>query len=185
MKYVDGSWLQSTFQSTTGLEVDASGETYTPRAARRASRVSWQVLSEELGDGNLDKEHCKIFENLIDNIALPPGTRTGSSKDTGTGAVGGGSRYKRTPKADEHEFLRWNASLGESGAIENAQPFVAAMLQLAMSISPNEFLPEILGFNVSERKQSGGEGSLSIIDADASSLGPPLSSPTKACLCIS
>jgi hypothetical protein len=85
--------------------------------------VSWQVLSEELGDGDIQKEHCAVYERLMDSLA-----------------------GKRTPKADDDDFTDWNR--GAEGEIVNKQPYVAAMLQLAMSISPNEFLPEILGFNV-------------------------------------
>lgn len=125
VKYVDGSWVQTAFQSTTGLDIDQTRAPYTAHAARRAARVSWQVLSEELGDGDLAKEHCAVYENLMDSLA--------------------GSR---TSKADEEDFYEWNKSL-TNGELPNKQPYVAAMLQLAMSISPNEFLPEMLGFNVS------------------------------------
>lgn len=124
VKYVDGSWLQSTFQSTSGLEVVVAGQTYSVKSARRASRVSWQVLSEELGDGDLHKEHCAVYERLMDSL-----------------------QGEDTPRADDETFVDWNRN--ENGEIPNKQPYVAAMLQLAMSTSPNEFLPEILGFNVS------------------------------------
>jgi hypothetical protein len=83
---------------------------------------------QELGDGDIEKEHCAVYERLMDALAGEP-----------------------TPRADDDDFEAWNVALGDGVDLPNKQCWVAAMLQLGMAISPNEFLPEILGFNVASR----------------------------------
>ena len=115
VKYVDGSWVHGTFRSTT------------PQDQRRAARTSWQVLSEELGDGDIERSHVAAYEGLMNKLA----------DEEGSGPA---------PKGFEDEFVRWLEIEGEQ---PNKQPWIAALLQLTVTISPEEFLPEILGFNLS------------------------------------
>jgi hypothetical protein len=140
VKYVDGAWLQGTLRSTTGL---ASATLDAVNAVRgqpstsatkledlepdwRAARVSWQVLSEELGDGDLDRCHVDAYQRLMDGFV-----------------------DACAPRGHHVDFLSWLADNVELEDQPNKQPCVAALLQLTTSAAPGEFLPEILGFNLS------------------------------------
>ena len=119
VKYVDGSWVQSVLRSTTGIAAAADDA----EAQWSAARVSWQVLSEELGDGDLERAHVAAYERLMDSLAGLP-----------------------TPRGHELAFLDWLADA--QGRQPNPQQFVAAVLQLAVCSDPSA-LPELLGFNLS------------------------------------
>ncbi|KAJ6781992.1 hypothetical protein PWT90_01279 [Aphanocladium album] len=108
VKFVDGAWLGHVHKITT------------PFALRSVTKHVWQVLSEELGDGDPDKHHVNLYRRLLKSV--------GSSLPSGHSA----------------EFI--HASEWERG--ENHGIWEAAVCQLAISLFPNEFLPEILGFNM-------------------------------------
>lgn len=106
VKYVDGAWLGHIHKITT------------PFASRRVSKAAWQVLSEELGDGDLNKNHVHIYRELMKEIGagLPEGDTVGFTH----------------PRHQLNEPHIWKAAVG----------------QLLISLFPHEFLPEILGFNM-------------------------------------
>ncbi|KAF7854666.1 hypothetical protein EAF04_010235 [Stromatinia cepivora] len=106
VKYVDGAWLGHIHKVTT------------PFALRRTTKDTWQVLSEELGDGELDKNHVYIYRELMREIdpSLPDG--------------------------DNPDFIHSRHQLN------NPNVWKAAISQLLISLFPHEFLPEILGFNM-------------------------------------
>lgn len=106
VKYVDGAWLGHIHKITT------------PFASRRVSKAAWQVLSEELGDGDLSKNHVYIYRELMKEIGagLPEGDTVGFIH----------------PRHQLNEPHIWKAAVG----------------QLLISLFPHEFLPEILGFNM-------------------------------------
>ncbi|KAK6339763.1 hypothetical protein TWF718_009157 [Orbilia javanica] len=108
VKYVDGAWLGHIHKITT------------PFALRRITKNAWQVLSEELGDGDVEKNHVYIYRRLIESICPD------------------------LPAGDSIDFIhpRHNLHLSEPG------PWKAAVAQLLISLFPHEFLPEILGFNM-------------------------------------
>jgi len=56
VKYVDGAWVGHLHKATT-LARD-----------RSATSVAWQVMSEELGDGTLSKNHVHLIEQLMSEI---------------------------------------------------------------------------------------------------------------------
>ncbi|KAI5809317.1 ATPase-like protein [Pyronema omphalodes] len=103
VKYVDGSWLGGIHRVTTRKE------------DRRWTKIAWQILSEELGDGDLEKNHVRVYEKLIETM-------------------GGGY------KGDEKEFV--------GAGHRDARIWTAAVAQLAISLESEEFLPEVLGFNM-------------------------------------
>lgn len=105
-KYVDGAWLGHINKITT------------PFALRRATKIAWQVLSEELGDGDVRKNHVYVFAELM--------------KEIGSGL----------PRGDTKDFIHPRHSLNEAAV------WKAAVAQLLISLFPHEFLPEILGFNL-------------------------------------
>ena len=75
-------------------------------------------MSEELGDGDLHKNHVHVYRELM--------------KDIGFGI----------PEADTIDFIHPQHQLNETCV------WKAAVAQLLISLFPHEFLPEILGFNL-------------------------------------
>jgi hypothetical protein len=106
VKYVDGAWLGHIHKITT------------PFNLRRTTKDTWQILSEELGDGDLDKNHVYIYRELMREI------------DSGL------------PDGDSADFIHPRHQLNEPHI------WKAAIGQLLISLFPHEFLPEILGFNM-------------------------------------
>ncbi|KJZ75429.1 hypothetical protein HIM_05125 [Hirsutella minnesotensis 3608] len=108
VKFLDGAWLGHIHKITT------------PFAFRSVTRLAWQILSEELGDGDPDKHHVNLYCKLLESIGCP------------------------LPNGHSADFI--NACEWERD--ENRGAWRAAVGQLAISLFPNEFLPEILGFNL-------------------------------------
>jgi Iron-containing redox enzyme len=106
VKYVDGAWLGHIHKITT------------PFALRRVTKDAWQVMSEELGDGDPHKNHVHVYRELM--------------KDIGSGL----------PEADTVDFIHSQHQLNEKCV------WKAAIAQLLISLFPHDFLPEILGFNL-------------------------------------
>jgi len=106
VKYVDGAWLGHI------------GKVTTPFALRKTMKGAWQILSEELGDGDLEKNHVHVYHRLLDSIA--PGFPTAEMLEFG---------HKRH-------------------GLDSLAVWKAAVAQLLISLFPVDFLPEILGFNL-------------------------------------
>jgi hypothetical protein len=106
VKYVDGAWLGHINKIST------------PFMYRNITKNAWQVMSEELGDGDLAKNHVHVYRDLMDDInaGLPP--------------------------ADSEDFIHPRHGLTETRC------WKAAMAQLLISLFPHDFLPEALGFNM-------------------------------------
>lgn len=106
VKYVDGAWLGHVNKITT------------PFPLRQTTKDAWQVLSEELGDGDLDKNHVQVYRELMKDIA------------------------PELPAGDTKEFIHPHYGLNEPSV------WRATITQLLISLFPHGFLPEILGFNM-------------------------------------
>jgi len=106
VKFVDGAWLGHINKITT------------PFALRRTSKNAWQVLSEELGDGDPNKNHVYIYRELMKEIEPD------------------------LPEGDTADFIHPRHKLDEPVV------WKAAVAQLLISLFPHQFLPEILGFNM-------------------------------------
>lgn len=106
VKYVDGAWLGHINKIST------------PFTLRRSTKDAWQVMSEELGDGDLDKNHVAVYRDLL--------------KEIGAGL----------PEGDTLDFIHPRHKLNEP------RIWKAALAQLLISLFSHEFLPEILGFNM-------------------------------------
>lgn len=106
VKFVDGAWLGHINKAST------------PFALRNITKNAWQVMSEELGDGDLAKNHVHVYRELMRNIEAG------------------------LPEADSEDFIHPRHGLNE------ARCWKAALAQLLVSLFPNDFLPEALGFNM-------------------------------------
>lgn len=65
VKCVDGSWLGG---------INRGFNTLPPN--RRSQKIAWQILSEELGDGDLTKNHVWVYQQLMASINADIGTGT-------------------------------------------------------------------------------------------------------------
>lgn len=106
VKYVDGAWLGHINKVTTLF------------ALRSVTKNAWQVMSEELGDGDLTKNHIHVYRELLDEI------------------------HSGLPEGHMEDFIHPRHELNEK------RVWKAAMAQLLISLFPNDFLPETLGFNM-------------------------------------
>lgn len=106
VKYVDGAWLGHV------------GTVTTPFALHKTVKGACQILFEELGDGDLRKNHVNLYHRLLESVA--PGFPTAETEQFGQAETG----------------------------LNNLSVWKAATAQLLISLMPNEFLPEILGFNL-------------------------------------
>jgi phage terminase Nu1 subunit (DNA packaging protein) len=156
VKFVDGAWLGHMHKIST------------PFALRRAAtKDAWQVLSEELGDGDRQKHHVHVYEELLASLASP----------AAAAAIGQNAR----PKSHHHQRADAASAGGADAntALPPPQPlpplpppttplppghmadFVharhaldrvcvwrAAVAQQLVSLFPHDFLPEVLGFNL-------------------------------------
>ncbi|KAF7589936.1 hypothetical protein BBP40_003516 [Aspergillus hancockii] len=107
-KLVDGAWLSHIHKITT------------PFALRGVTRDAWQILSEELGDGDVTRNHVFVYNKLLKEIGCP------------------------LPDPQSHGFIK-SPNLE---AMDDQHSWKSAVAQLLISLFPNEFLPEILGFNM-------------------------------------
>lgn len=107
VKYVDGSWLGHINKITT------------PFPLRSITKDAWQVMSEELGDGDLAKNHVFVYEDLMREIGETD-----------------------LPAGDSEDFIHPRHELDE------LRVWRAAVAQLLVSLFAHDFLPESLGFNM-------------------------------------
>ncbi|KAF2420952.1 hypothetical protein EJ08DRAFT_727993 [Tothia fuscella] len=106
VKYVDGAWLGHINKIST------------PFNTRYITKNAWQVMSEELGDGDLSKNHVHVYRALMQKIGA------------------------KLPEADAKDFI------DQRNGLTVARCWKAALAQLLISLFPHEYLPEILGFNM-------------------------------------
>jgi len=112
VKYVDGSWVSGTLLRPSIKE-------------RRSAKIAWQVISEEFGDGDIDKNHVYIYHQLIDSLGL-----------------GGRDEQGRAMSGDQPGF--------DGSPIDGGIPrcWAAALAQQCIGLLSPEFFPESLGFNM-------------------------------------
>lgn len=106
LRLVDGAWLGRIHQAMT------------PFILRPITKQAWQVLSEELGDGNLDLNHVYIYNKLLSQVGV------------------------HLPAPYERDFIN------RSHGMDDKSVWRAAVIQLLISLFPQEFLPEILGYSL-------------------------------------
>ncbi|KAI0895513.1 hypothetical protein F4806DRAFT_84651 [Annulohypoxylon nitens] len=90
----------------------------TPFALRGVMKDAWQILSEELGDGDVSRNHVYVYRELLRSAGI------------------------NLPDPDTPAFVR------EELGMDDIDVWRAAVSQLMISLFPDEFLPEMLGFNL-------------------------------------
>jgi hypothetical protein len=109
VKYVDGSWVGNGLSAATR------------RGDRVAAKNAWQVMSEEFGDGDLQKHHVWVYEALMRSLESD-----GASSTPG---------------------YEWGFDgFAEGEGIPRC--WTAAVAQQLIGLHAAEFLPEALGFNM-------------------------------------
>ncbi|KAI1455141.1 hypothetical protein F4805DRAFT_477105 [Annulohypoxylon moriforme] len=108
LKYVDGAWLGGVQRLTEA----------TPFAYRSVTKDAWQVLSEELGDGEVARNHVFVYRDLLRSVGI------------------------NLPAANDKAFVT------EELGMDDICAWRAAVGQLLISLFPDDFLPEMLGFNL-------------------------------------
>ncbi|KAM7187963.1 hypothetical protein V8F33_010920 [Rhypophila sp. PSN 637] len=107
LNLVDGAWIARVHKITT------------PFVLRPVTRSLWQTLSEELGDGDLEKNHVVLYKQLLESV------------------------HVQLPDGDSPDFIDQD----KVGIIDEVA-WRSAVGQLLVSLFPHDFLPEILGFNL-------------------------------------
>ncbi|KAJ8123325.1 hypothetical protein ONZ43_g696 [Nemania bipapillata] len=85
---------------------------------RSITKDAWQILSEELGDGDVERNHVFVYRDLLRSVNVD------------------------LPAADSQEFVA--SDLG----MDNVSVWRGAVAQLLMGLFSHDFLPEALGFNL-------------------------------------
>ena len=89
-----------------------------PFSLRPITRRVWQIFSEELGDGILELNHVYLYNKLLGEVGL------------------------HLPAPYEREFI------DHSHGMDDENVWRAAVIQLLISLFPQDFLPEILGYTL-------------------------------------
>jgi hypothetical protein len=104
--YADGAWLSRTHQITT------------PFPLRKVMKGIWQIYSEELGDGDISKNHVFLYRQLLQSVGV------------------------ELLDPDSPDFIHPDHGLNDEPG------WRYAVTQMLLSLFPNDFLPEILGFTL-------------------------------------
>lgn len=132
VKYVDGGWLGGV------LVTPGEGEGAGRRAegSRRSAKMAWQVMSEEYGDGDLQKNHVDLYYRLVDSLGIGARAPIPSQLEI----VGQG-----------HTLHGWEKGFDGLAPDEGApRCWTAALAQLCIGLlAAHDRLPEALGFNMS------------------------------------
>ncbi|KAK8022452.1 hypothetical protein PG993_013219 [Apiospora rasikravindrae] len=126
IKYVDGAWLGYAHRLgvTTPFALRLGGDS-------RVIGGVLEILTEELGDGHVERNHVFLYRKLLRSVI---GEADGSD----------GHVSLMPPTADSLEFVERSEELG----MDDPQVWKAATAQLLISLFPDNFMPEILGFNL-------------------------------------
>ncbi|OCF31992.1 hypothetical protein I316_06378 [Kwoniella heveanensis BCC8398] len=122
VKYVDGSWIGGILGIGTGRTA-ALGEgkigNNNGSLERMVSKMAWQVISEEFGDGDIQKNHVFLYEKLL--------------KQLGHARAGNEATFDDLPE-DEGVPRCWEAAVAQQC--------------IGLLASTRDHFPEALGFNM-------------------------------------
>ncbi|WWD03158.1 hypothetical protein V865_001205 [Kwoniella europaea PYCC6329] len=106
---------------------NADGKIRNGNLERVVSKMAWQVISEEFGDGDLQKNHIYLYEKLLNDV------KAGSLQANGSTAPGHMEGFDGL-RADQGVPRCWEAAVAQQC--------------IGLLASTREFFPEALGFNM-------------------------------------
>ncbi|WRT68138.1 uncharacterized protein IL334_005113 [Kwoniella shivajii] len=130
VKYVDGGWLGGILGIGTGRASclpQTKGQSTGGQLERSISKMAWQVISEEFGDGDLEKNHIYLYEKLLNKISagkLTPDDQTSSG------------------------YVRGFDGLEDNQGVPRCWEAAIAQQCIGLLASSQDFFPEALGFNM-------------------------------------
>ncbi|KAF3207432.1 hypothetical protein TWF191_001009 [Orbilia oligospora] len=131
-KYVDGVWLSGLHRSNTPLNL------------RPITRIAWQILSEELGDGDIARNHVYVYSQLLKSLDHMTNLNINTTGTANNNNNNNDNNTAGVPGADSQLFF-----IDESQSPgKDINSWIAAIAQLSLGMFPQELLPEILGFNL-------------------------------------
>jgi hypothetical protein len=125
VKYVDGGWISSIMNEVAGTQL-LEDDTRQGSTSLQAGKMAWQVISEEFGDGDLEKNHIFMYYALMDQLGV--GARDPSD---GTALPG---------------HMKGFDGLREDEGVPRC--WTAAIAQQCVGLLSTEYFAEALGFNM-------------------------------------
>ncbi|WWD15612.1 hypothetical protein CI109_100034 [Kwoniella shandongensis] len=124
VKYVDGGWVANVLGVDTAAPKGSKIEEgdYPGGPERRAGKLAWQVISEEFGDGDLDKNHVYVYNELLKGL-----------HPSGLSATGAEQHFDGLAD-DEGSPRCWTAAVAQQC--------------IGLLSSTDDYFPEALGFNM-------------------------------------
>ncbi|WVF71086.1 hypothetical protein IAT40_005883 [Kwoniella sp. CBS 6097] len=122
VKYVDGSWIGGILGVGTGRMTFADGTSFGQNDSsleRLVSKMAWQVISEEFGDGDIQKNHVFLYEKLLKQLGFARSGHEQGFDDLAT---------------DEGVPRCWEAAVAQQC--------------IGLLASTRDYFPEALGFNM-------------------------------------
>ena len=128
VKYVDGGWLGGVLDIGSGKSKSlGSGGLPGGKLERMVGKMAWQVISEEFGDGDIEKNHVYVYEKLLDQLHLGAKTEDGHTRPG---------------------FMRDFDGLAPDQGVPRCWTAAIAQQCIGLLASTREFFPEAIGFNM-------------------------------------
>jgi hypothetical protein len=128
VKYVDGGWLGGVLDvasgRSSGLSAKAGGD---GRLERKVGKMAWQVISEEFGDGDIEKNHVYVYHKLLDQLNMGAKGADGHSQPGYVQGFDGLAPEQGSPRC-------WTAAVAQQC--------------IGLLASTRDFFPEAIGFNM-------------------------------------
>jgi hypothetical protein len=126
VKYVDGGWLGGVLDVASARAQSLGGKG-DGRLERMVGKMAWQVISEEFGDGDIEKNHVYVYEKLLDGLSLGGKTEDGHTRPGYMQDFDGLAKDQGVPRC-------WTAAIAQQC--------------IGLLASTRDFFPEAIGFNM-------------------------------------
>ena len=126
VKYVDGGWLGGVLDVASARAQSLGGKG-DGKLERMVGKMAWQVISEEFGDGDIEKNHVYVYEKLLDGLSLGGKTEDGHTRPGYMRDFDGLAKDQGVPRC-------WTAAIAQQC--------------IGLLASTRDFFPEAIGFNM-------------------------------------